>query len=818
MNIIPAFQVGNKILPLPFHEVDSNKELFKQLLINGIQNDTFDSYENTPMIRAVMKNDIGAIKRLIKQGEDINESDENGSTPLLVASDYGYQKIIKYLIEECNVDIDKVDNDGDNPLMVASFKGHLNIVRYFVEECKMDINHRNNDGETPLIQASAQGNLEVVKYLVEHGAKVNDRINYGHTTLMGASICGHLEVVKYLVENKIEKADINLVSNDGSTAMIGASIRGHSEIVKYLTEHGANVNKGDINGFTPLIRAAGSGMMEVIKFLVEKGNVNIDQQDKRGFTALILASAFGHIDVVKYLVEKKADINITERRGLTSIDVADMFGQKNIVKYLKDILRKKAEIRAYVIKQQKKASMKKIRKEQPKSSLNKIKQKPSLIPDKDKIIDDYEKDLLLLFRKIENRDIDQMKEILEKKPDLLNKNDKDGYTPLMIASIEGDINAVKYLIENNAKLISRDKNENTPLIHAAKKGKKNIIDAILDGLKSFFNDIMETNKDKNKLKSFLERQILNSNENNESALTFVIKNNYQNILELFSPYLSSETKSNAILTAIEYDYWNLVEVIINNKSGGEDINIKNIKDDKGNTLLILAADNGNYELVKKMIDQRKININAKNTEGYTALMRAVSGEYVDIVDLLLKQENIKLSIKNIYGRTVFDIVNVCTNNEILTLLEPYRTEKAKDGKQSENIIKEQSSYYPIEFWKSGLDNMEKRDFPEAVNKKIQKILYSLRVDPSSVIYEAFQGNFRKINWGSYQVKAYSAKTSKKGRLSFALLTHKKTKNIKVLVIEASDEHYAFMKLFNNLKDFLNKNKDNFVSFIPEKSK
>lgn len=93
----------------------------------------------------------------------------------------------------------------------------------------------------------------------------------------------------------------------------------------------------------------------------------------------------------------------------------------------------------------------------------------------------------------------------------------------------------------------------------------------------------------------------------------------------------------------------------------------------------------------------------------------------------------------------------------------------------------------------------------------------LSIDPSSVIYESLKNNFGTVKgWQGYQVKAYSAKISKKGRLTFAIANHLKAKMQKILVIEAIDEHYAFMKQYKGLGDFLNKNKGNFVSYVPKK--
>jgi hypothetical protein len=83
------------------------------------------------------------------------------------------------------------------------------------------------------------------------------------------------------------------------------------------------------------------------------------------------------------------------------------------------------------------------------------------------------------------------------------------------------------------------------------------------------------------------------------------------------------------------------------------INI-NQKDEKGNTLLILAALHGHNTIVKNLL-KKGADINEKNNKGNTALHYAISQKYFSLADILTKFGD-KEDIKNIFGLTPWECI------------------------------------------------------------------------------------------------------------------------------------------------------------------
>jgi hypothetical protein len=106
-----------------------------------------DSAPKIAIHTAAAMGSLKSIERHIKTGSDLNEKDQYGSTPLVVAITFGKTEVAKALIE-AGADIQIKNSDGATPLHIASFFCHPEIVKALLDK-GADKTELNGSGNTP---------------------------------------------------------------------------------------------------------------------------------------------------------------------------------------------------------------------------------------------------------------------------------------------------------------------------------------------------------------------------------------------------------------------------------------------------------------------------------------------------------------------------------------------------------------------------------------------------------------------------------------------------------------------------------------------
>jgi len=170
--------------------------------------------------KAVKFDDASEVKSLLKKGVNPNIVDANGSPMLVLATREKSLKVIDVLLGDQNIDVDLSDKNGETPLMMASIDGNLPLVKTLVIDHKAQLDHI---GWTPLHYACAKGQLEVAQFLITNGAIV-DSMSLGNTTpLMMAVQSGNEKLIKLLLD---KDADLQLRNSQRLTAIDIADIYG----------------------------------------------------------------------------------------------------------------------------------------------------------------------------------------------------------------------------------------------------------------------------------------------------------------------------------------------------------------------------------------------------------------------------------------------------------------------------------------------------------------------------------------------------------------------------------------------------------------
>jgi len=137
-------------------------------------------------MKACSDGDFEAANREIAAGADVNAKDNLGATALHYAVDQGHLEIVRLLISTPNIELDEADEDGNTPLMVALIKGHKEIA----EELFFNKHHKNyrHPTQEEFDIAARSGFYEGALLLLVNGVDPNGFVHYG-------SVSGSLKLV-----------------------------------------------------------------------------------------------------------------------------------------------------------------------------------------------------------------------------------------------------------------------------------------------------------------------------------------------------------------------------------------------------------------------------------------------------------------------------------------------------------------------------------------------------------------------------------------------------------------------------------------------
>lgn len=109
--------------------------------------------------------------------ETVNQQDRTGRTGLSYACTDGQMSILQLIADIPGLDTNLPDNEGNSPLMLASQAGHAEVVAFLLEKFRngLGVDQRNIFGLTALMKASLQGRSRCVKLLLNSGASPNLR-------------------------------------------------------------------------------------------------------------------------------------------------------------------------------------------------------------------------------------------------------------------------------------------------------------------------------------------------------------------------------------------------------------------------------------------------------------------------------------------------------------------------------------------------------------------------------------------------------------------------------------------------------------------
>jgi ankyrin repeat protein len=300
---------------------------------HGIDLDGWDLH------RAVKENRADIVRALIARGDDVDEMDEDGFTPLFDAVGADSLELAELLIDKGGAEVNTTGRDPDSPFCAVKS----------IELAQLLIKHGAvvdaYDCKRPMIHAAETDSLELAELLIDKGAHLkfgyNDYFNpvfeivdvhvdpslfideafYAHP-LHIAVHNGSVMVTKLLLSHNAEVDSTTMLAYE-------AEIGGHGEITQYdfehqtplfyavdlaneegwqririielLIKHGADVNAIDFLGQTPLDIACHRNFWEAVRMLIQHGvdvNTPIYRIDPDSDEQLLVDSI--HAEIERY--------------------------------------------------------------------------------------------------------------------------------------------------------------------------------------------------------------------------------------------------------------------------------------------------------------------------------------------------------------------------------------------------------------------------------------------------------------------------------------------------------------------------------------
>lgn len=578
------------------------------------------------LMTASTKGHLQIVKEIINKRAAIN-FERNGKTALIEATENGHLDVVCLLIK-AGANINS-DSGCESALMKACKNGHMEIVKVLVDK-QANVNYTTNKGKSALMLASREGYKEIVEYLHIHGAKVNQQDVDGATALMFAQVEEHFEIKEFLkdvgaehnwsgdgvrlyyyvkngnfekVRSKLRKdANPNFKNKDnGKTPLMIACKDRNQKMIQTIILSGADVSLTDHNDTPALFYAVKAGDLNSVKLLVQKHD-NTNHKDKNGQTALLIACEEDHTDIVEFLLTKKVDIKVQNKIQMTPMLISSKNGNKKIMKML---LKADAQLCDETLEGIGILGMASINNNIAMVTWLLASGKMREVDVKDKL----ERTPLYLCS---YKGLSDMVKLLHKYGANLNHKDADNTTALMVASQEGHLSIIEYLLKNKVDHRVTSKKGLSAHSYAVLNNKVEVV------------SILETYGCGSQVAqmSLQSKLLMACFEGNEVAVQeLLVGNNH---------LVNSVTFDNKtpIMLASQEGFVNIIKVL---QDKGADINYQC---ETGFNALFYAVIGNQVKVIRYLLDNGS-SVNSTDKDGKTPLMIAGQNGYTEIVDLLI---------------------------------------------------------------------------------------------------------------------------------------------------------------------------------------
>lgn len=185
---------------------------------------------------------VDAENQIAEDHSLVTRKDSNQRLILHWAAVMGKDRLVKLLLEFPECPVDDPDDTGATPLLLATLKGSMEICKHLIER-GANVNHRNSNGHTPVKYAGSKNHKDLLAYLLECGGDPNAKDHIGDTSLHRVASMEHHDCLKLLLTHPKSKdiISIDAQNNLGNTPLHLACEGDDATSALLLLEHGASM-------------------------------------------------------------------------------------------------------------------------------------------------------------------------------------------------------------------------------------------------------------------------------------------------------------------------------------------------------------------------------------------------------------------------------------------------------------------------------------------------------------------------------------------------------------------------------------------------
>jgi ankyrin repeat protein len=545
-------------------------------------------FESTPLHIAVTYKSLKTIKLLLEKWKvDVNRMDKEGNLPIHYACQNGDDQTLKLLLEY-GAFVDRFNFNGEYPLYLAAKEGHVKCVYLLLTQSIAGLFKYQPDGEALFSSYSyfaiaiKYEQVEVIQCILENESGIQRKVELlGGTYIpllhedMGNG-CSAVHLLVYAVNERsaVKEESINFEKI--------------SAILDIFLKYGC-----DINALTP--------KNETALHLIYRCYINGDVKIRNNLIQLASILIKKGIDI--YRRDKKGRIFIrTHSKTATSFETQIMPVVLETNQKLED-----SWFQSPVESQDMKIEIQ--------DQEHKAGEKNQWIIEIEKLARDV---FPAIHQAVASNDIELIKCILIEDDNLLNQTTQDDLelSPLHLACFLGYLEVTKFLVDKEADIEQRTKQDKLPIQSAIYSDSAEIVDFLL--WKKNLPNVHE-------MHIFIQFLLFEAAEVGSLKTIKLLREKWQaNINE------SEDDQEYAITRAIKHNQIKLVNYFLEN---GVPVNKRNSTSD---SFLHWAAAKGHLEIVELLIKKWKAVVNPINIDGDLPIHDACRNGNAKVTEFLLE--------------------------------------------------------------------------------------------------------------------------------------------------------------------------------------